>query len=72
MQLSSRAELLRQEPFTLALSAGFFGFFAHTGFLSALEERDVRPHRVVGASAGAGRRSLVGGMTILSRRTGWR
>ena len=58
MPLSSRAELLGQEPFTLALSAGFFGFFAHTGFLSALEERGVRPHRVVGASAGA----LAGGL----------
>jgi NTE family protein len=58
MALSTRAELLREEPFTLALSAGFFGFFAHTGFLSALEERELRPHRVVGASAGA----LAGGL----------
>lgn len=58
MPLSTRADLLREEPFTLALSAGFFGFFAHTGFLSALEERELRPGRVVGASAGA----LAGGL----------
>ena len=25
-------------PYTLALSAGFFGFFAHAGVLAALEE----------------------------------
>ena len=55
---TSRAEHLSKEPFTLALSAGFFGFFAHTGFLRALEERELRPHRVVGASAGA----LAGGL----------
>ena len=29
---------LEAEPFTLALSAGFFGFFAHTGLILALEE----------------------------------
>ena len=54
----TRAEHLRTQPFTLALSAGFFGFFAHTGFLRALEERNVQPYRVVGASAGA----LAGGL----------
>ncbi len=32
-------EWLSEEPFSLALSAGFFGFFAHAGFVSALEER---------------------------------
>ena len=58
MSLPTRAELLREEPFTLALSAGFFGFFAHTGFLSALETRGIQPHRVIGASAGA----LAGGL----------
>ena len=29
---------LAEAPFTLALGAGFFGFFAHTGVLLALEE----------------------------------
>ena len=53
-----RADHLRESPFTLALSAGFFGFFAHTGFLRALEDENLRPHRLVGASAGA----LAGGL----------
>jgi NTE family protein len=44
---------LQAAPFTLALSGGFFGFFAHTGLLLALEEAGLRPARVTGASAGA-------------------
>jgi len=51
-------EWLEEQPFTLALSAGFFGFFAHTGMLAALEEAALLPVRVSGASAGA----LVGGL----------
>ena len=50
-------EWLRERPFTLVLSSGFFGFFAHTGMLEALVEEGLRPRRVVGSSAGA----LVGG-----------
>lgn len=46
-------ELLQQEPFTLALSSGFFGFFAHYGFTAALREAALKPRRVTGASAGA-------------------
>jgi NTE family protein len=49
---------LRQGPFTLALSAGFFGFFAHCGLLEALLEVGLVPAAVTGASAGA----LVGGL----------
>jgi NTE family protein len=49
---------LAQEPFTLAMSAGFFGFFAHSGMLGALEEAGLLPAAVSGASAGA----LVGGL----------
>lgn len=50
---------LAAAPYTLALGAGFFGFFAHTGVLRALEEAGVpRPRRVVGVSAGA----LAGGL----------
>lgn len=45
-------------PYTLALSAGFFGFFAHAGVLAALEESGVSPAAVSGASAGA----LTGGL----------
>jgi NTE family protein len=40
------------------LSAGFFGFFAHTGLLAALEGEGLVPRRIVGVSAGA----LAGGL----------
>jgi NTE family protein len=49
---------LADAPFTLGLSSGFFGFFAHAGVVSVLEEAGLRPARVVGSSAGA----LVGGL----------
>ena len=45
-------EALQEEPFTLVLSAGFFGFYAHVGFLQALEELELRPQAVIGVSAG--------------------
>ena len=51
------AEWLREAPFSLAMSAGFFGFFAHAGVLTALEDAgllpDAKSGRVSGASAGA-------------------
>lgn len=57
--MSNRHAWLAAAPYTLALGAGFFGFFAHTGVLRALEEAGVRrPSRVVGVSAGA----LAGGL----------
>jgi len=52
------ADWLAEAPFTLTMSSGFFGFFAHTGVLLALEERGLAPRRVTGSSAGA----LVGGL----------
>ena len=36
------SEALREEPFTLVLSAGFSDFFAHVGFLQALEELELQ------------------------------
>lgn len=48
-----KAELLHVKPFTLSLSSGFFGFFAHAGFLQAFEEKNLHPRRLVGSSAGA-------------------
>lgn len=51
--MKTRADWLAEAPFTLVLSAGFFGFFAHTGLLLALEQAGLRPRRVVGTSAGA-------------------
>lgn len=54
----TRREWLAQGDFTLVLSAGFFGFFAHTGLLQALEQHALAPRRIVGVSAGA----LAGGL----------
>jgi NTE family protein len=51
------ADWLAEGPFTLAMSSGFFSFFAHTGMLGALAARDFAPSAVSGSSAGA----LVGG-----------
>ena len=54
---------LAAEPFDLVLSAGFFGFFAHTGMLQALDEAGLAPRSVAGASAGA----LVAGLYASGR-----
>lgn len=52
------SQWLSAEPFTLAMSSGFFGFFAHCGVLAALEENGIKPAKISGSSAGA----LVGGL----------
>lgn len=49
---------LARAPFGLAMSSGFFGFFAHAGFLAALEEERLVPAWLSGSSAGA----LAGGL----------
>jgi NTE family protein len=46
-------EWLAAQPFALAMSSGFFSFFAHTGMLDALTSRGLRPQLVAGSSAGA-------------------
>jgi NTE family protein len=51
-------EWLSSGPYTLTMSSGFFGFYAHAGVLSVLEEEDLVPASVTGSSAGA----LVGGL----------
>jgi NTE family protein len=51
-------EWLAAEPYTLAMSSGFFGFFAHGGMLSVLEDEGLLPAAVTGSSAGA----LTGGL----------
>jgi NTE family protein len=51
-------EWLAEAPFTLGLSSGFFGFFAHAGVVGVLEEEGLLPAAVCGSSAGA----LVGGL----------
>ncbi len=47
------ADHLAEAPFTLCMSSGFFGFYAHAGMLAALIETGLFPSRVVGSSAGA-------------------
>ena len=47
------ADTLRAQPFELILSSGFFGFYAHTGVVAALEEAGLAPSLVGGSSAGA-------------------
>jgi NTE family protein len=53
MRLPRLREWLEQGPFTLTLSSGFFGFYAHTGMLYALIEAGFVPARASGSSAGA-------------------
>ncbi|MAC14396.1 MAG: NTE family protein [Alcanivorax sp.] len=49
----SLADWLAERPFTLAMSSGFFGFFAHFGVVKALKEHELQPTRYCGSSAGA-------------------
>ena len=53
LTMSTLHEWLAEEPFTLALSSGYFGFFAHFGLLSVLERHALIPRRITGSSAGA-------------------
>jgi NTE family protein len=46
-------EWLDEGPYALALSSGFFGFFAHAGMLASVLEAGPPPSRTSGASAGA-------------------
>ncbi|CAM9321466.1 unnamed protein product, partial [Sphacelaria rigidula] len=49
------AEWLRQGPYVLSMAPGFFGFYAHTGALMALENEELLGgvSYATGASAGA-------------------
>jgi NTE family protein len=53
MRSPSLAEHLNGRAFALALSSGFFGFYAHAGVVAALEEAGLVPARLSGSSAGA-------------------
>lgn len=57
MSAQQLGDWLAAEPFGLAMSSGFFGFYAHTGMLSRLVAAGHRATHVAGSSAGA----LVGG-----------
>lgn len=51
--MTTLGDWLARAPFGLAMSSGFFSFFAHTGMMSALIARGLRPSHVAGSSAGA-------------------
>ena len=51
--MQSLKSWLQSGPFTLTMSSGYFGFFAHAGVLAALEEHDLTPSAITGSSAGA-------------------
>lgn len=46
-------DILKEEPLTVGLGAGFFGFFAHLGFIQALKEEGIEISMISGSSAGA-------------------
>jgi NTE family protein len=47
------SQWLQNKDVTLALSAGFFGFYSHAGFLAGLLDSGFRPAKLTGTSAGA-------------------
>lgn len=49
----NRAEALMEKPFSLSLSSGFFGYFAHLGFVKAFEAKGLKPSLLSGSSSGA-------------------
>jgi NTE family protein len=51
--VTTLGDWLAQGPFGLAMSSGFFAFYAHTGMLSALVARGLAPVHAAGSSAGA-------------------
>lgn len=53
MNEKTLGDWLAAEPFALAMSSGFFSFFAHAGMLSALESEGLAPSSLSGSSAGA-------------------
>lgn len=59
MSTQTLGDWLAEEPFTLAMSSGFFSFFAHTGMLLALESEGLQAQGLSGSSAGA----LVAGLS---------
>jgi NTE family protein len=53
MAMATLRQWLEDAPFTLAMSSGFFGFYAHAGVLRVLEEERLLPIATSGSSAGA-------------------
>ncbi|MEW6131123.1 MAG: patatin-like phospholipase family protein [Acidobacteriota bacterium] len=44
---------MTRDNIAIVLSAGYFGFFAHAGFMRAIEERNIDYTAIAGSSAGA-------------------
>ena len=44
--MTTLREWLEEAPYALGMSSGFFGFFAHCGVLTVLEEEGLLPERV--------------------------
>ena len=53
-------DILKTEPLPVALGAGFFGFFAHLGFIEALKQEGIHISMISGSSAGALVGAIVG------------
>lgn len=53
MTSATLGDHLAGRSFALALSSGFFGFYAHAGVMAGLEEAGLVPARLSGSSAGA-------------------
>jgi NTE family protein len=51
--VTTLGDWLAEGPFGLAMSSGFFAFYAHAGMLSALLARGLVPVHATGSSAGA-------------------
>jgi len=68
-------------PLVAVMSSGFFGFFAHAGFLQALEDLGLEPDAYAGSSSGAlvaafaaagvSAREMLHGFTRLRREDFW-
>ncbi len=53
MTKKTLADWLAEKDFSLVLSSGYFGFFAHCGLWKALHEEGLKPAKISGCSAGA-------------------
>lgn len=57
---SKLKDILKEEPVPVALGAGFFGFFAHLGFIEALRVEGIQISMISGSSAGALVAAIIG------------
>lgn len=53
-------DILKEDELPIALGAGFFGFFAHLGFVEALKVEGIKISMISGSSAGALVAAIIG------------